>query len=249
MWSKIREYFTCPFFSSSSNLILSFSRQIRAWKRANRKMGWGISEDEFNILDTFPELTQNDIIQGYSGFSICYGFGDDGKGNADAVLSGKVVWDYALKIKSKRTWQCEYIRFGDPAYIRLRPDAPPRPKGFYFAKIKTGDRYINLTVAQARRLFSHDTGCASEGLQFLIITNPHFQKLMDERRHPFMAFADYDIAPYGYHDFFDSMQVFVSHGILGLGIGNVDTNYPFFGIPSIKIVPIDRNVLDMGDFN
>jgi len=83
-------------------------------------------------------------------------------------------------------------------------------------------------------MFRNYTGCAHEGLQFLIITHPHFQRLMDDRRHPFMAFADYDVAPYGYYDFFDAMQMFVSNGILGLGIGNVDRNYPFFGIPTIR---------------
>ena len=48
-----------------------------------------------------------------------------------------------------------------------------------------------------------------------------------------MAFADYDVAPYGFNDFFDAMQMFCSDGILGLGIGNVDRNYPLFGIPTI----------------
>jgi len=58
----------------------------------------------------------------------------------------------------------------------------------------------------------------------------------NEREHPFMAFADYDIALYGYYDFFDAVQMFVSNGVLGLGIGNVDRNYPFFGIPTMKLV-------------
>ena len=59
---------------------------------------------------------------------------------------------------------------------------------------------------------------------------------MNGREHPFMAFADYDVAPYGYYDFFDAVQMFVSNGVLGLGIGNVDRNYPFFGIPTMKLV-------------
>lgn len=237
--SPIIRFFKKRFLKASRDPILPLTKQIKSWRKANQKMNWGINVSQLMQLNHFPDLTQEDIREGYQGFCLCYGFGDDGKGNADVILSGKLVWEYALKIKGRRAWQCEYIRFDDPAYIRVRPEAPPRPKGFYLAKIKTGQRYINLTVAQARRLFNDDTGCASEGLQFLIITNPHFQKLMNERRHPFMAFADYDIAPHGFYDFFDSVQMFVSNGILGLGIGNVDTNYPFFGIPSIEIIPIE----------
>ena len=51
---------------------------------------------------------------------------------------------------------------------------------------------------------------------------------------PFMAFADYDVAPHGVNDFCDALQMFCSQGILGLGIGNVDRNYPFFGIPTLR---------------
>jgi hypothetical protein len=56
---------------------------------------------------------------------------------------------------------------------------------------------------------------------------------MTERKIPFMALADYDVAPYGFNDFFDAPQLFCSNNILGLGIGNVDRNYPLFGIPSL----------------
>ncbi len=51
-----------------------------------------------------------------------------------------------------------------------------------------------------------------------------------------MILADYDIAPYGYYDFFDTLQIFSSNRILGLGIGNADQNYTGFGIPTMIIV-------------
>ena len=47
---------------------------------------------------------------------------------------------------------------------------------------------------------------------------------------PFIVLADYDVAPYGYYDFFDAVQIFCSNKTLGLGIGNIDQNYPLFGI-------------------
>ena len=58
--------------------------------------------------------------------------------------------------------------------------------------------------------------------------------MMSERKTPFMILADYDVAPYGYNDFFDTLQIFSSNRILGLGIGNVEQNYPGFGIPTVR---------------
>ena len=51
-----------------------------------------------------------------------------------------------------------------------------------------------------------------------------------------MAIADYDVAPYGFNDFFDAAQMFCSSEVLGLGIGNVDGNYPLFGTPTMRMV-------------
>jgi len=60
------------------------------------------------------------------------------------------------------------------------------------------------------------------------------ENMMNDRKIPFMALADYDVAPYGFNDFFDAVQIFCSNEVLGLGIGNVDFNYPLFGIPTIR---------------
>jgi len=68
----------------------------------------------------------------------------------------------------------------------------------------------------------------------LSVTHPHLVGLMNCRKIAFMAMADYDVAPYGFNDFFDALQMFCSNGILGLGIGNVDQNYPLFGIPTLR---------------
>jgi hypothetical protein len=57
---------------------------------------------------------------------------------------------------------------------------------------------------------------------------------MNARKILFMAFADYDVASYGFNDFFDALQMFCSVDTLGLGIGNVDQNYPLFGIPTLR---------------
>ena len=216
------------------DLILPIHRQIKHWRKADRKMSWGIQRDEFDRIGDPPQLTEDDKKDGFIGIILSYGFGEDGLGNADPILSGKKAWEYAKKSKKKKTWKCEYFDFDKPDHIRLRPKAPRRPKGFYYAKFQTGERYKYLKVSQLLKRLNGDTGCGPEGIQFLTITHTHFADMMNERRIPFMAFADYDIAPYGYNDFFDDMQMFCSNGILGLGIGNVDFNYPFFGIPTLR---------------
>ncbi len=218
-----------------NHLLLPISKQIKAWRRANRKMSWGIKREEFDKVRTPPALTESDLNQGFIGVGLFYGFGDDGFGNSDPVLSGKLVWEYACKSWWRETWQCEYIDFDKPDHIRLRPGAPARPRGFYYAKFQPGAKFQSLNVSQVRKSFDNDTGCGPEGIQFVVVTHSHFQKMMNKRKIPFMAFADYDVAPYGFNDFFDAIQMFCSIEVLGLGIGNVDFNYPLFGIPTIRM--------------
>jgi len=217
-----------------TDLILPIPKQIKAWRRANRKMAWGIPAVEFNRIEAPPRLTDDDKRDGFIGVILSYGFGDDGCGNADSVLSGRLVWEYACKRKRGRTWQCEYIDFDKSDHFRLRPGAPPRPKGFYYSKFQSGNKYRVLTVSQFLKILKGDTGCGPEGIQFLVITHTHFSDMMNARKIPFMAFADYDVAPHGFNDFYDALQMFCSQDILGLGIGNVDFNYPLFGIPTMR---------------
>ncbi len=214
--------------------ILTLQEQIKAWRKANRKMGWNITLDEFDKQEILPSLTDGSVNQGFIGTALFYGFGDDGSGNSDAVLSAKLAWDYGHKRRNGKTWQCEYVDFDKSEDIRLRPGAPPRPKGFYYARLQPGKNFVNLTVSQLRKKLGTVTGWGPEGFQFLTITHAHFADLMTERKIPFMALADYDVAPYGFNDFYDAPQIFCSNHILGLGIGNVDRNYPLFGIPTLQ---------------
>jgi hypothetical protein len=220
--------------NTSCDPLCPVTGQIAAWRKANRKMRWQIPAKEFQTISAPPRLTDTDIRDGFAGVILSYGFGDDGQGNADAVLSGKLAWDFAVKGRQLKTWQCEYVDFSQPDHFRLRPEAPPRPKGFYFAKFRFGEYFPSTTVSQFRRQLPHDTGCGPEGIQFLAITHRHCADLMNARKLLFMAFADYDVAPYGFNDFFDALQMFCSVDTLGLGIGNVDQNYPLFGIPTLR---------------
>lgn len=214
--------------------ILTLPEQIKAWRKANRKMGWNIPPDEFDEQEMMPSLADSVDNHGFIGTALFYGFGDDGSGNSDAVLSGELAWDYGRKRRNGKTWQCEYVDFDKSEDIRLRPGAPPRPKGFYSARLQPGKHLVNLTVSQLRKRLGTVTGWGPEGFQFLTITHAHFADLMTERKIPFMALADFDVAPYGFNDFYDAPQIFCSNQILGLGIGNVDRNYPLFGIPTLQ---------------
>ena len=92
-------------------LILPINQQIKAWHKANRKMAWGISIEEFDSIESPPLLTEEDQNNGFAGVVLFYGFGSDGCGQADSIMSANVCWEYARTYKKKNMWQCEYIDF------------------------------------------------------------------------------------------------------------------------------------------
>jgi len=42
---------------TGGDLILPMQEQIKAWRKASRKMEWKIADDEFNTLETLPTLS------------------------------------------------------------------------------------------------------------------------------------------------------------------------------------------------
>ncbi|MDH4205801.1 MAG: hypothetical protein OEV45_09760, partial [Desulfobacteraceae bacterium] len=76
---------------NQDDTILPVTRQIDSWQKANEKMAWGIREDEFGRIKAPPQITDKDRFDGFVDVILSYGFGDDGHGNADSVLSGKVA--------------------------------------------------------------------------------------------------------------------------------------------------------------
>jgi len=105
-----------PFFRNNkqkteNHLIHLVHKQIKAWQRASRKMAWGITREEFRRIESPPQLTEDDRLDGFIGPILSYGFGKDGYGNSNSVLSGKLAWAYARKRLKGKTWQCQYIDF------------------------------------------------------------------------------------------------------------------------------------------
>lgn len=216
-------------------VMLPLEAQVEAWRAAAKRMKWAIGDWEFEGVGAPPALGERDLALGFEGVGLFYGFGGDGSADADPVLSGRLAWQYALRRARPRPWQSPHVDFDRPDFFRLRPGAPRRPRGFYLAKIQTGRRHLGTSVARARKSFNAVTGCGPEGFQFLCVTHVHFQRLMDERRFPFMALADYDVAPHGFGDFFDAPHLFSGSGVLGLGIGNLEQVYKGVGIPTVML--------------
>ncbi len=239
LFHRIRDIITERKAGASVQTFLSLEEQIDGWYGANKKMAWGITDSEFAKLNAalLPGINDNDCDSGFNGVALFYGFGDDGLGNADSILSGKLAWEFVIKSGLNKTWQCGYINFCKPKDIRLRPGAPPRPKGFYTANLHLGQKYQMMSVSQVLRQLEIDTAWGPEGLQFLSITHCHIIKLMNEHKIPFMSLADYEVAPRCIDDFFDAPQIFCCDNRLGLGIGNVERNYPLFGVPTLRFVP------------
>jgi hypothetical protein len=52
----------------SQGLILPLQKQMKAWRKANRKMGWRITEQEFDNIEQPPQMTEADRRQGYRSF-------------------------------------------------------------------------------------------------------------------------------------------------------------------------------------
>ena len=75
--------------TGGGTLILPVQEQIKAWHRANRKMSWKIPKAAFDMIEPPPQLTSEDKEDGFIGAVLSYGFGDDGRGNSDSVLSAQ----------------------------------------------------------------------------------------------------------------------------------------------------------------
>ncbi len=62
-----------------------------------------------------------------------------------------------------------------------------------------------IEPGQLRKKAKENTGCGPEGIQLLTITHPNLARLMNQRKLSFMIFADYDVAPHGFYDFYDAV--------------------------------------------
>lgn len=215
-------------------ISISPDLQVDAWRRSNHRMGWGISDAAFHAITTPPELTKEDHADEVAAVVLFHGFGDDGTGNADAVASGRLAWEATRRNRKGRIWTCEHLDFKEPGCLRLWPGARPRPKGFYWGKVHTGSRYQTFSAAEFRARHQEESALSLEGLEMVAVTHSHMAPSIGSPGFPAMSLADYEVAPYGFGDYFDVPHLFFTNGLLALGLGHVDRNYPAFGIPTVR---------------
>ena len=55
------------------HLILPVDKQIKSWRKANRKMAWDIPEIDFNRIEAPSKLTEDDRRDGFIGMILSYG--------------------------------------------------------------------------------------------------------------------------------------------------------------------------------
>ena len=168
-----------------------------------------------------------------------YGFGDDGKDNADPFLSGHLFVNYLTQTYPNEKWS--YVDFypspPDPLRfdfyrpaIKMSDKAAARPKGFYVKTLLEKDHecgigttHKDLSPADVRKLSSW--GWGPEGYQFLSIDAP-YTKLLLAGKVPTFVLGDYSVSPYGTSDYSSTFLLGVARGKLELGVTNVRDNIP-----------------------
>jgi len=61
-----------------SYVISAMNKQIKTRRRANRKMAWGVKNEEFDNIQSPPPLSEDDRSESFIGVGLFYGVGDDG---------------------------------------------------------------------------------------------------------------------------------------------------------------------------
>ncbi len=216
---------------------LSPTEQVERWREVN---GWiekkfspnRISDAAFTQVESAcAELTPQSRI--------FFGFGDDGKGNADPFLTGHIFVTYLME-KFPNEWS-RFVDFYPPPpdpgrfdfyrpKIKLREGAADRPKGFYIKLLLPKDyeegigaTHKALSPADVRKL--SPWGWGPEGFQFLAIETTYVGLLLTQKA-PTFVLGDYAIAPYGGTEFYSAVILGACRKRLEIGTTNTRDNIP-----------------------
>jgi len=155
-------------------------------------------------------------------------------GKADVVLSSQLAWEYACACR--RTWKYEGVVFSTDR-MKLADREPARPAGFYVMQLPEQDRKAGAIGKRFRKqavcsvhqaLGQQDWGMASEAIQIVAITNPHYPELMDGGRIPFIDLPGLLVDPRGDGGFGRAAYLDFDGAGLGLScdrVGNVGSRY------------------------
>lgn len=222
---------------SMANVFSSPEKQLQKWREINDWIKKQFAKEAIQE-EAFKEAEGK--IKGLTNKSrLFYGFGDDGQGNADPMLTGHMFVNYLTgKFPNEKSRFVDfYPSPPDPSRfdfyrpkIKMRDGAAPRPKGFYIKELLPKDleegigaTHKNLSPADVRKM--SPWGWGPEGFQFLAI-EPEYVQLLLDRKVPFFVMGDYAISPYGEGDHFSSFFLGSDRGRLDIGLTNSRDNIP-----------------------
>ena len=212
-------------------------QQLEKWKTLNE---WLKKEFPKEVIPDALFQAEEGRLSGLSTKDrLFFGFGDDGTGNADPIVSGHLFVTYLAK-----HYPHEQSRFVDfyPAppnpvsfdfyrpIIKLREGAAARPKGFYTKSLLEKD-YTDGIGAEHKALSPADVrkrspwGWCFEGFQFLAIEEAYTKLLLDQKVATFVL-GDYAVSPYGTTDFSSTILLGHFRGKLEIGVTNTRDNIP-----------------------
>lgn len=213
--------------------------QIKRWRALNDWLGKAFSKE------VIPDKAFTDLEGKVKGIGaegrIFYGFGEDGGGNADPLLSGHIFVSYLI---GKHPYEISrFVDFfpspPDPSRfdyyrpkIKMREGAAARPRGFYIKTLPPKDldegigmAHVGRSPADVRKL--SPWGWGPEGFQFLAVEE-EYVGLLIERKVPIFVLADYAISPYGEADFSSAPFLGTDRSKLEIGTMNVRDTVPKF---------------------
>ena len=213
--------------------------QVKKWRELNDWIKKSFAKE------AIPDKAFGEIEKKVGGSGpqsrIFYGFGNDGKGNADPFLTGHIFVTYLMeKFPNEKS---RFIDFypspPDPSrfdYYRpktkMREGAAARPQGFYVKDLLPKDleegiasSFKGHSPSDVRKL--SPWGWGPEGFEFLAI-EPEYVKLLHEKKVPYFVLADYAISPYGEGDFFSTIFLGSDRGRLEFGVTNAKDNIAKF---------------------
>jgi len=218
-------------------VLLAPKDQIAKWREINAWVGKHFSKE------VIPDAAFLDVEKTLGGLpthgALFFGFGDNGKGQADPFMTGHIFATYlAEKYPHERS---RFVDFypppPDPARFdfyrpktKMRDGTADRPKGFYTKALLPGDAeggigatHKALSPADVRKL--SPWGWGPEGFQFLAIHAAYVQRLL-EKKAPAFVLGDYAIAPYGGNEYYSAPTLGAVRGRLEIGVTNVRDNIP-----------------------
>jgi hypothetical protein len=214
-------------------------QQLKQWRDLNEWLKKSFAKE------AIPEEAFSGVQSKLKGLGsasrIFYGFGDNGQGQADPLLTGHVFLSYLTeKHPNERSRFVDfYPSPPDPSRfdyyrpkIKLREGAAPRPKGFYIKELLPKDLEAGIGAAHKGRSPADvrklsPWGWGPEGFEFLALEEGYV-KLLLEKKVPFFVLSDYAVSPYGESDFSSTFFLGTDRGRLEIGVTNARDNIPKF---------------------